>query len=276
MVGLLLMAPYTQADSVSIIELQSRPAADVIPIIQPMLSANDAISGEGFKIFLRSSPDTVADVREMIELLDAPLQVLEISVFQGSEWDLRRLAGSASVQVDSGNGQIDVGDKGNNDAAGSIHVDTSNGRATVSGSISQGTLRDAPVHRVRVTEGTEAYIQTGQQIPYIFSTGGSAHREFTASVEYRNAGSGFYVLPRVRSDIVVLEISPFKSKQFDTGPGDVVAQSASTTITGQIGDWLLIGGVSEQIERTDSVMGTTIQTQSGRDSGVWIRAELVQ
>lgn len=277
LLGLALLASHAHAQSMSVIELQNRPAAEVIPIVQPMLGPNDAITGEGFKIFLRASADTQASVRDMIDLLDAPLRVLEVSVFQGSERDLRRLAGSASVQVDSGNVQVEVGDESDDNAAGRARLSTSGGSATVSGRSTQGSLRDHPVHRVRVTEGTEAYIETGEQIPYFYNTALFGVRGYAAGVEYRDAVTGFYVLPRVRGENVVLEVSPYKSPQINMGRDDVVvSQSANTTITGRMGQWLMIGGVARQITRTDSTTGNTIRTEGNRGSGIWIRADLVQ
>ncbi len=276
MLGLVLLASQAQAQSMTVIELENRPAAEVIPIVQPMLKPGDAISGEGFKIFLRASPDTRASVQRMVEFLDVALKTLEVSVFQGSARDLRRLAGSASVQIDSDNVRVDVGDEGDADAAGRARYSTAGGNAAVSGSTTQGSVRDVPVHRVRVTEGTEAYIETGEHIPYFLNSAVFGVQGFAAGVEYRNAVTGFYVLPRVRGENVVLDVSPYKDSRVDSGRGDIAVQSASTTVTGRIGEWLMIGGVAEQITRTDRTTGSTVRTEGARDSGIWIRADLVQ
>ena len=79
MLGLaLLLASLVQADSITTIQLQNRPAEEVIPIVKPMLGADDAISGQGCKIFLRSSPETLARVRDMVEVLDTPAKILQV------------------------------------------------------------------------------------------------------------------------------------------------------------------------------------------------------
>ena len=276
--GLLLLAFQAGAQSMSVIELQSRPAAEVIPIIEPMLGPNDAISGEGFKLFLRASPATEASIREMIDFLDEPAKVVEVSVFQGSARDLRRIAANASVQVDNGNVRVDVGEEGDDDAAGGVRLSTTDGNVSVNGTRTQGSLRDNPIHRVRVTEGTEAYIETGQQVPEYVSTIFFAPFGAGSSVQYRDALTGFYVLPRVRGDNVVLDVSPYKSAPIvQTGrTNEISTQSASTTITGRLGEWMLIGGVSEQVTESDSRTGTTVRTQGSRDSGIWIKADLAR
>ena len=275
--GLLLLASLAQADSVSIIQLENRPAEEIIPVIEPMLGANDAITGQGFKVFLEASPQTLANVREMIEVLDRPAKVLQVSVFQGSERELRELAVSARLKVASGNASIDVGRGGNDDAAaGSITYGTSGGSASVDGISTQQSLRDNPLQQVRVTEGTEAYIQTGERIPYFVGAAVRGRRGIAGAVEYKDAMTGFYVLPRVRGDNVVIEISTFKSSRRDTSRSDVDTQSAGTTVTGPVGEWLLVGGVVEQIEQDRSDIGTSFSTEGGSSSGTWIKADLVR
>lgn len=277
LLGQVLLVATAQADSMSTIQLQNRPAEEVIPIVKPMLGANDVITGEGFNIFLRSSPETLARVRQMIDVLDIRAKVMLVSVFQGSERDLGALGIRANIQFETGNASVDIGNENaNNAAGGSITVGTNSGSASISGINKQESLRDIPIHQVRVTEGTEAYIQTGEQIPYFLGATPIRPGRAAGGVEYTDAMTGFYVLPRLRGDNVILEISPFKSSQSNTGDDNINTLSAGTTITGRVGEWLLIGGVTEQVERTESGIGTTTTTQGGENTGIWVRADLVQ
>ena len=278
LLGLLLMVSAVHADALSIIQLENRPAEEVIAVIEPMLGPDDSISGQGFKIFLQSSPETRARIESMIEVLDAPAKILRVSVFQGSEQDLRRIAASANVQIESGSATIEIGEGRETDdsAGGSITYSTSGGSASVDGISTQQSLRGNPIHQVRVTEGTEAYIETGERIPYFSGAAWAGRRGFAGSVEYKDATTGFYVLPRVRGENCVLEVSPFKSSYRDSGPDNFDTQSASTTITGRIGQWLLIGGVVEQVGRTESSTGTTYATQGSGNTGIWIKADVVE
>ena len=262
----------------SIIQLQHRPAEEVIPIVEPMLGADDAISGQGFKIFLQSSPETLARVKKIVDVLDTPAKILQVSVFQGSERDLGQLGVSANAQIERGDASVEIGnERDNNDGAGgSITYSTENGSVSIDGNSTRESLRDNPIHQVRVTEGTEAYIETGERIPYFYGVAGRGRRAYAGSIEYTDAITGFYVLPRIRGDNVILEVSPFKSSRINTGGGNIETQSSSTTITGRVGEWLLIGGVTEQVERSQSATGTTFETQSSRNSSIWIKAELVK
>ena len=272
----LLLVSTVRADSVSVVQLQHRPAAEVVPVIAPMLGPNDAISGEGFRIFVRASAEGQQRVRSLVERLDTPARVLQVSVFQGSEHVLRELALRANVQIQRGDTTIDVGSGNEADGGGRIIYSTSGGSASVDAVATQRNLRDYPIHRVRVTEGKEAYIETGERIPYFVGAAMRGRRALAGGVQYENVVTGFYALPRIRGDNVVLEVSPFKSSRSDTGRGNVETQSATTTVTGRAGEWLFIGGVSEQTERTESAVASTYATQGSRNTGIWIKAELVE
>lgn len=278
LLALVLLTSTAQADSISTIQLQHRPAEEVIPIVRPMLGADDAISGQGFKIFLRSSPATLAHIRDIIDVLDTPAKVLQVSVFQGSERDIGELGINASTRIESGDASVDIGNGSDtkNAAGGSITYSTVDASAGIDGISTQKNLRDNPIHKVRVTEGTEAYIESGKRIPYFVGATWIGPGVVGGGVEYKDAVTGFYVLPRVRGDNVILEVSPFKSSQSDAVGANIVTQSASTTITGRVGEWLLIGGVTEQQEQGQSATGTTTATQSRANTGIWIRADLVQ
>ena len=91
LLALCLAALTVQAESIATIELQNRPADEIIPLVKPMLGPGDAITGQGFQLFLRAPPDTQAQVKQMIGALDVAPKMLLISVFQGSDRDLRAL-----------------------------------------------------------------------------------------------------------------------------------------------------------------------------------------
>ena len=273
---LVLLASSVQAGSIATIQLQNRPAEEIIPIVKPMLGADDAISGQGFRIFLRSSPQTLSQVKSMIEALDIAAKTLQISVFQGNTRGLSALGIGANIQLESADTGIDIGTDNNKQGGGSITYSTSNGSGSINSTSTRMRLQDNPIHQIRVTEGTEAYIETGERIPYFYGAAWRGRRGFVGSIEYKDAITGFYVLPRVRGDNVVLEVSPFKSTQSNTDGDNIDTLSAGTTVTGRIGEWILVGGVTEQLEQAQSATGTTVATQSRGNTGIWIKADLVQ
>jgi len=240
--ALLLLISPAQADVVTTLQLHSRLAVEVIPIIEPMLAAGDKISGHGFKIFLRSSEQTLIRVQDMIEAIDIASKVLQISVRQGGSRELRSLG-----------------------ISGGISVGTDDASANISAAATQQHQQGSPVHRLRVTEGTEGFIETGNQIAL-----------FSGGTEFKKVTTGFYVLPRVHGDNVTLQVSPFKNSKSSTSGGSINTQQANTTISGRLGEWLLIGGVTEQVKRSQSGTSGYSSTQSSSDESIWIKAELIQ
>jgi hypothetical protein len=240
----LLVVSAVGAASIATIQLRNRPAAEVIPIIEPLLEPGDAISGQGFKIFLRASPQTVAEVRDLVGGLDTAAKTLMISVFQGTREELSKRAVSGSIRIENGEVGADI-------AAGDSRLNSESG----------------PVHRLRVTAGSEGYIETGSRLPLYSGTGAGG---------YADATTGFYVLPRVNGERVTLQISPFKNSLSRSGSGNIDTLQADTTVTGRLGEWLPLGGVSERVERSRSDGVGQSSSQGSRQDSIWIRADLVR
>ena len=280
LLGLLLAVSAVQANSITTIQLRNRPAAEVIPIVQPMLLQDESISGHGFKIFLRASSQTVAGVKGMIAALDNPIKMLQISVFQGSTRGLDELGFDAGIRIESGNTSLGIGtgNNANDSSGGSITIGSNSGSVSISSTSTRKRLQNNPIHQIRVAEGNPAYIETGKQIPYFSGAGWIAQdgQTFTGGIDYKDVVTGFYVLPRIRGDNVNLEVSPFKNALGQSGGGNIETSSANTTITGRIGEWLLIGGVSDQLSRAQSGSGSSTSTKSRSNESIWIRADFVK
>jgi hypothetical protein len=198
----MLLISVAQADSITTIQLQNRPAEEIIPIVKPMLGTNESISGRGFKLFLRSSPTTLEQVEDMIAALDISPKVLQISVFQGSTRGLSELGFSGNIQIESGDTSVSIGTpkKDSGDAGGSITYSTNRGSGSISGISTRKRLKDNPIHQIRVTEGNE----TGEQVPYFSGIDWIGRRGVAGGIEYKDVITGFYVLPRVHGDNVTL------------------------------------------------------------------------
>lgn len=272
----LLLTPQLHAQSIATIQLTNRPASEVIPIVEPMLATDDVISGHGFKIFLRSSPETLAQVKDMIDAIDIAAKVLQISVFQGNAQGLQELGISGNIQIGNGSTNIAIGSNNKVDDAGSISYSSDNASGGISSTSTRTRQIKNPVHQLRVTEGSQGYIETGKQIALFSGTHWKRPKATGSNIEFKNVTTGFYVLPRIYGDNVTLQVSPFKSSQSKAGSGDIKILNADTTVTGPIGKWLLIGGATEQITASQNSPGSHSSTQRSNSESIWIKAELVQ
>lgn len=269
------MTTVLHAGTIATIQLQNRPAEDVIPVVKPMLGPDDSITGQGFKLFLRASPATQEQVREMIRSLDVAAQMLLISVFQGSDRDLRALGVSGQFQAQGGDGSLSVGRDRPRGRGADISYSTRNASGGVNTISTRGRLRDNPIHQLRVTAGSEGYIETGESIPYFSGARWFAPGAVVGGVDYKDVTTGFYVRPRVHGEQVTLQVSPFKQSPSNTRGGDINTQRASTTISGRLGEWLPIGGTTEQTQRSQSDISSYSSTHSRNNESIWIKADLV-
>lgn len=265
-----LIAAAAWADSIETIQLQNRPAEEIIPIIKPMLGANESITGQGNQIFIRTSAKNLQQVKQMVSKLDTAAKLLQISVFQGNDRDLRALS------MDS-NASVIIGSTGNT-TRGSLS--TRGGSAGSNTFGTRGRLSDNPIHTLRVTEGTQGYIETGESIPYFTASEGRFRGGRRGSIGgdlgYKDVTTGFYVLPRIHGDQVTLDVSPFSQSQSETRGSNIDTRKARTKITGKLGQWLSIGGTTEQVQRASASNDTGYSTQSKDNESVWIKAELVR
>jgi type II secretory pathway component GspD/PulD (secretin) len=274
--GLLILAATAQAASITTIQLHNRSAEEIIPIIKPMLGPGDALTGQGYKLFLRSSPQTLDDVRQIVEALDVASKTLLISVSQGSRSEVEAIDINGSLQVENGNSSIGVGNR-TSQGAGSIDYSKGSTSVGVDASSTRSKQQSNPVHRLRVAEGTEGFIQTGAQVPYYSGkTGGSSSGSSTTTTEFKDVTTGFFVLPRIRGDRVTLQVRPFRNTQSKTRPGTIDTQQANTTVSGPLGEWLQIGGVSEQFEHSQTGIASRSSSKGSSEDRIWIKAELIR
>lgn len=238
------------ADELTIIDLRHRPAGELLPILQPMAGPGVALSGMDYRLLVRGSPGEVARIRELLAVLDrAPRQLL-VSVRYADDAGDR----SAAIAAD----------------ADRVHHDTS---VDVRARAGAGAVDERSLNSVRVLEGNVAHISAGQSVPVITVIAAPRHRRAggkgIATTEYRDLTSGFDVLPRVNGERVVLQISGQQQRLVDAGTASAAVQYVDTTITGKLGEWIDLGGISSSVEDRRSTAGWsggTGRTMSRRSS----------
>ena len=69
-----------QNDPLQIIDLKNRPADEIIPVLRPLLKPNDAITGTGFQLFIRTDANTLEEVTRLLQAMDKAPRNLIIKV----------------------------------------------------------------------------------------------------------------------------------------------------------------------------------------------------
>lgn len=250
------------ADKIEVIVLRHQTAESLAPALRPLLAPGGAVSGQGSTLIVRSTPDNIEQLKSVIQKLDVPRRQFLITVRQAH--DNRTSQYGGSIDGDFGDGRTRV----------IIGSSSSERRIRVYGTDKREEANEGQT--LRVMEGNWATISTGQSIPVVSqtTTSGPGGSQTQQSVEYKNVDTGFEVKPRMTGDDnVVLEVRPFRARP---SSGGVIKQSQlSTTVSGQLGQWITLGGIGEQ--STGSETGVIYGTKSRRDSDrrVEIRVDLI-
>jgi hypothetical protein len=251
-----------QQTVLEVITLKYRNVEQVIPILQPLVAPGGTITGMNNRLILRTTPANLAELKQVLEVIDARPRQLMILVRQDA--DIERSQRGAQVS-----GSADLGDAGQVTVPGRPRP----GGATVSGGGMEAQVYSSEAQRtdrmsqsVRVTEGNAAFIRIGQSVPVqsrqvIVGPGGAVSQQ---STQFRDVDSGFYVTPRVNGDRVTLEISSANDRVINPATGTASIQRVQTVVSGRLGEWIELGGTGEQRTRDQSViLGRS--SDAGRD-----------
>jgi len=222
-----------------VFELKHRSAETVEPALRPLLDARGRMSADGFRLIVRSTPQNLKELEDLLADLDAPRTTLLIELRRSHEQASRRDHAALEGEMDSERGA---------QARGRIHT----------------TRRDAAeggVQRLRVMEGSWAAIRAGEEIPVarrstLYGPGGVTVEE---GVAYREATTGFEVRPRLHDDEVQLDIRPHRTRPAARGGGVLETDQLITTIRGPLDSWLELGGW--HTERAQEGSGTIYRTR---------------
>ncbi len=254
------------ADPMEIIELKSRTVNEVIPIVKPLLQPNGMVTGMNNQLIIRAKPEQIAEVRKILERIDRPARKLIIYVRHGATYDMDREGVSADINAKLGK-----------------HSNLTIGRTTRPGtarisvrSSSTNSKLDATQH-IQALEGRPAFIATGKSVPINEQTttigGGVVQQQNT--VRYRDVTTGFYVTPYLNGDQVTLNISPHMERQGSIhGTYDIT--EADTTVRGNIGEWVTIGGVASSRDTSRSDILRKSQTSGHNQHSIQLLVEEIR
>ena len=243
------------AQQLEVIELRSKSADEVLPVLLPLVEPGGTLTGMNNQLFLKVSPRNRADIKRALAALDTPTRRLIIRVAQNRQAEEASRGAEASGQVVLGSTR-----RSNIDAR---VWDTKSVRGE-SGS-----------QMVQTVEGGQAFIQVGRSLPIpmrqvAIGPGGVVVNE---SVVYQDVGRGFYAVPRLNGNRVTLDISQQAASQ--GGYGSINSQRLSTTVSGRLGEWIELGGSGRQASGSQGG-ALSASTSDARDNrSIWLMVEEV-
>ena len=262
-----------------VIPLGYRQAEDVIPMLRPLLAPGGTLTGMKNQLVVRTTPSNMAELKQVLATVDAAPRRLIISVRQTSGMDASRDA--QSVQ-----GTVGIGDNARvtlpkqRGAAGDPTVTVQSGSTRVEGNIanSRSARNDQVTQTVQTLEGNPAFIRTGQSavVPGTQVIDTSAGRQIIQGGQTVQANTGFYVTPCVSGDRVTLEVATSLQRLRNPATGAVSGQQIGTVVSGHLGEWIEIGGVTQSIEREQGQILGRSRDARRDDSRVQLRVDEVQ
>lgn len=262
--------------TLEVIPLQHRSAEEVIPILRPFLNEQGVLSGTGYQLIVRTTPENLAQLRDILKRVDTAPRRLIITVKQsaddGDSNSEVKLSGRARI----GDASVAAPDRGRGGA--SVEYGDANTRPRTRVLSTNSRSADADTQQFQVLEGHEALIQTGQSVPVlersVTTSGGAPAVE--DQIAYKDVMRGFYVLPHINGDQVTLDVSPYHDKLSQEQGGAVDVQRMHTTVSGRLGDWLEIGGSAQEESRQDSGYTHSAHTGSRDQRRVLLKVEEIQ
>jgi len=227
-----------QQMQLQVIELYTRTADEMIPLLKPMLAPGGTISGSRDKLAIRTTPENFSDLRKILDTVDAPPRRLLISVRQGRSGQTvdRNVDISGSVGTDGVRVTV-PGKASAQGAAGSANRHDDGNRIRIRAGSTRSEIADSTMQTVRVNEGRAAFIRIGESVPIRVDSNNDA-------VEYHDVVVGFYAIPRVRGDEVTVQLATSADTVIDRRTGAAEVQRISSVVTGRLGEWLEVGGIS--------------------------------
>jgi hypothetical protein len=184
---------------------------------------------------------TLSGSRGQLFLRASPANAAEIKrALAAIDQPSRRLV--ISVRLD------DAAERERSSVSASGTIGSSGARIGITAEDARRAANERVDQRLQVLEGSWALIMTGQ------------------ANNYREAASGFEVMPRVSGDLVHLDIA-----QQREGGGQ--SQRLSTSVTTRLGEWVEIGGSTQSQARDDRAIGAARSVRSGESRRVWVKVE---
>jgi type II secretory pathway component GspD/PulD (secretin) len=224
------------AAEVAVIKVNYRSAADILPLMQNLLTPEGkaSVDTRTNSLIVVDTKESLAKIQAFVASMDQPAEQVKVRFrFQEQGVSTNRGVG-ASGTVSGEYGSVTIG----GDRREGVHV----------------RARDRVVNRrgntesfISVMSGSPAYLWVGKDVPYterwVYFT--RRYARVVETVNFQRVETGFEVLAIVAGNTVQIEIIP-RISSLERGGQVVRFTEASTTLTVPKGQWVTIGGASEQ------------------------------
>mgnify|MGYP006287856865 CR=1 FL=1 len=241
----------------AVLPLRHRTVAEVLPVLRPLVPAPGSLSGTGDRLVVRTTPENLAAIREVLTDLDQPRRRLRLS--------LRRQQGGGGAPRAAGQGT----------ATGTEGGALGDGGTRVYGTTPRGD--SSLLQQVQVLEGREARLHLGAEVPVgqrtlVLGHGGALARD---AVAYRRIGSTLGVVPQLQGERVLLELRAEHARPGPAAGGSFDTGALATTVSVPLGEWSRLAVIREGADAGESGAVYSAGSRRGRSEVLEVKVELL-
>jgi hypothetical protein len=249
----MVCSPLSAAEVLlEVIPLKHTSSEELIPIITPLIHSDIVVTGKDQRLIVRTPPAQLVKIQSLITKLDVPRKKLLISIRQAERTNHR---------------------------VGNINTHPSSRKPRLKAQQYSTKNLHSGIYQVHALEGYEALVSFEQSVPYegqqYFSAG--RRNAFGRTIKYRKVSNEFLVLPRLKGDVVELEITlrqqPLQKYQ------DKILQKTKlkTFIRGPVDHWIDLGTVNNRgIESAERHLRSRTIHSSPQEPIIQVKVELKQ
>lgn len=246
--------PALARPELRIIELQHRFAQDLLPVLQPLAGENGSVRAFGNQVIINAEVADIANIEATIRSLDTPMRNWHISVDQNVQGRQQERRIGASGSMGNKNVRIKIPDDRSHAPRGPQILADEQTRTWSQG----GDMT------LTVLDGAQAYISSGQLIPYTgyWITLTRRYARIAQTTDWQEVSTGFMVRPRQIGDRVDIEVVPRLAQP--GGNGAIDFTDLATHLQARPGEWIDLGGL---MGSRDEVSRAILSIGTSRDGG---------
>lgn len=241
--------------SIHTLQLKHRLASEVLPQIEAFLPPTATVRAFEDTLILKSDRATLANVQQLLEKLDTPLQNVLITVMRSNH-----------VLDDQRGGSTQIGVEAADDVRASVGINRWS---------THGHLDDNQQYRARGIAGQPVSINLGEMVPQQQQLVFLTHHGIAVEQQtrYISTTNGFQALPYLLANQQVrVEIHPFFSK-LSRVDHDIRSSEVISSVSGQLGEWLEIGRIENSATLNNDGV-TTYRSQEQQNQILYLKIEL--
>lgn len=257
------------ASSIHYYDLKQRPAAEVIPLVQPFLESGEVINGEGYQLFIKATPARAKEIEGLIANIDQSLDTFKVSVSNDQSLLQARQSVSGSARLESGDTSVQVGKQKNKDSSVEIRA-----------SSSSENKHSGQTQTLQVQEGKPAYISTADlRIIPVRNYPNNVNGEYVTQEIYPVSQDGFLVTVRSADKKTAnVSIQSATSNKTDRPVYHGYGQEQTyldTTLQVPMGRWFEIGGINERSNSSSSEILSRSSSNKQTGNSIVMKIELL-